>query len=294
MIAIDRIRQLAAMGFVVAAGVCLDGGPGVQVARAQAQVPGATAPSTQVPKGLTQFGPNHQMEEPGFGIPTVPVMPNVGIDPVLPGPASPHSRTPTSFFPMVPDSRLSFGSALAADSVGIGGFSGFGGLGYGGLGYGGLGYGGVASGGIGYGGYGYGSYGYPGSGVSTSLPPMREYGPGSYLAGNPLNPAAGNAGQVSRRAASEDAFDDAANGRPSPTRSVPSHRAKSSRRSTVRKPAAQPASKVEARGTDAAPSRPETAVAPPQQASKAGERSSAVKSEETPSPPRRSMLGSPR
>src|SRR5947209_1682406 len=122
MTTIDRIRQLAAMGFVVAAGVCLHVGLGAQVAMAQTKVPG----------GLPQFGPNHETEPPGFGIPTSPVVPNIGIDPVLPGPAGPHSRTPTAFFPMVKDSRLTFGSVIAADSVAIGGFGGFG---LGGFGY---------------------------------------------------------------------------------------------------------------------------------------------------------------
>jgi hypothetical protein len=276
MTTIDRIRQLTAMGFVVAAGVCLHVGLGAQVAMAQTKVPG----------GLPQFGPNHETEPPGFGLPTSPVVPNFGIDPVLPGPALPHSRTPTAFFPMVKDSRLTFGSAIAADSVAIGGFGGFG-----------------------LGGFGFGGFGYSGIGVSTSLPPMRELGSGTYHAGNPFpnstvgmgmgggnpaDPAAGNAGQISLGAAPEDAFDNAANGRPSATRSVRSNRATSARRPTVRKPTAQPSREVEARVTDAAPSQLGTASARPQQANRAVERSSAVKSEETKSPPRRSMLGSPR
>jgi hypothetical protein len=276
MTTIDRIRQLAAMGFLVAAGVCLHVGLGAQVAVAQTKVPG----------GFPQFGPNHETEPPGFGLPISPVVPNFGIDPVLAGPALPHSRTPTTFFPMVKDSRLTFGSAIAADSVAIGGYGGFG-----------------------LGGFGFGGFGYSGIGVSTSLPPMREFGSGTYLAGdpfpnsivgmgmgggNPADPAAGNAGQISLRAAAEDAFDNAANGRPSATRSVRSNRGTSARRPTVRRPTAQPSREVEARVTDAAPSQLGAASARPQRVNRAVERSSAVKSEETKSPPRWSTLGSPR
>jgi hypothetical protein len=282
MTTIDRIRQLAAMGFVVAAGVCLHVGLGAQVAVAQTKVPG----------GFPQFGPNHETEPPGFGLPTSPVVPNFGIDPVLPAPASPHSRTPTAFFPMVKDSRLTFNSAMAADSVAIGGF-GLGGFGFGGFGYPGM----------------YGGFGGPYSGLGRSLPPTPEFGLGTYLAGNPFpnstvgmgmgggnpaDPAAGNAGRISLGAAPGDAFDNAANGRPSAMRSVRSNRATSARRPTVRKPTAQPSREVEARVTDAAPSHLGTASARPQQADRAVERSSAVESEETKSPPRRSMLGSPR
>ncbi len=272
MTTIDRIRQFAVMGLMVAAGVYLHAGAGAQLALAQTKVPG----------GFAQFGPNHETEPPGFGLPTAPVVPNSGIDPVLPGPANPHSRTPTTFFPMVKDSRLTFGSAIAADTVGIGGF-GYGGFGYGGFGYGGFGYSGI------------GGFGYSGIGVSTSLPPMPELGPGTYRAGNslpastvgmgmaggnPANPAAGNAGQIAIGAASEDAFDNAANGRPSATRPVRSNRVTAARRPSVRKPAPQPSRKVEARGTDAAPSRLGSPSARPQQADRPEERPSAVKSEE--------------
>ena len=257
MTTIDRIRQFAAMGLMVAAGVYLHAGAGAQLALAQTKVPG----------GFAQFGPNQETEPPGFGLPTSPVVPNFGIDPVLPGPAKPHSRTTTAFFPMVKDSRLTFGSAIAADNVAIGGF------GYGGFGYGGFGYGG-----FGYGGFGYGGFGYPGNGVSTSLPPMPELGPGTYRAGNSLpdstvgmgmagaNPAdraAGNAGQIAIGAASEDAFDKAANGRPSATRPVRSNRVTAARRPSARKPTPQPSRKVEARGTDAAPTGSELPVRSP-------------------------------
>jgi hypothetical protein len=277
MTMIDRIRQLAAMGFVVAAAVCLHVGLGAQFALAQTMVPG----------WYRQFVPPHEGTAPGLGIPISPVVPNFGIDPVLPSPASPHSRTPTAFFPMVPDSRLTFGAAFAADSVAIGNFGGFG------------------YGSFGYGSFGYGGFGYSGIGVSTSLPPMWGFGSGTYLAGNPFpnstvgmgmgggKPAAGNAGQISLGAAPEDAFDNAANGRPSATRPVRSNRATSARRPIVRKPTPQPSREVEARVTDAAPSQLGTASARPQKANRAVERSSAVKSEETKSPPRRSMLGSP-
>jgi hypothetical protein len=273
----DRIRQFAAMGFVVATGVYLHAGAGAQLALAQTRVPG----------GFPQFGPNHVTEPPGFGLPTSPIVPNFGIDPVQPGPAKPHSRTTTAFFPMVPDSRLTFGSAIAADTVAIGGF-GFGGFGYGG--------------------FGYGGFDYSGIGVSTSLPPMPELGPGTYRAGNrlpdstvgmgmaggnPADPVAGNGGQISLGAASEDAFDNAANGRPSATRPVRSNRVTAARRPSVRKPTPQPSRKVEARGTDVAPSRLGAPSARPQQADRPQERPSAVKSEETKSPPRRSMLGPP-
>ena len=249
MTMIDRIRQLAALGFVVAVGVCLHAGLGVQLAVAQTKAPG----------GYTQFGPNHESEAPGFGIQTLPVVPNFGVDPVLPGRALPHSRTPTAFFPMVKDSRLTFDAALAADGVPIGGFGGFG-----------------------LGGFGYGGYGYPF--------PNSTFGMG--MGGG--FPAAGNAGPIPLGVAPEDVFADAANGRPSARRSVRSNRATSARRPTVRKPTPQPSREVEARVADAAPSQLGTASARPEQANKAVERTSAVKSEETRSPPRRSMLGPPR
>lgn len=75
---------------------------------------------------------------------------------------------------------------------------------------------------------------------------MREAGPGTYLAGNAFpnstvgmgmgggNPAAGNAGRISLGAASEDAFDNAANGRPSAMRPVRSNRVTAARRRSVR------------------------------------------------------------
>lgn len=212
-------------------------------------------------------------------------MPNVGIDPVYPGQALPHSRTPTAFFPMVKDSRLTFYSALAADSVAIGGFG---------------------RGGFGYGGFGYGGFGYSGIGVSTSLPPTPEFGSGTYRAGNslpnstsgmgtgggnPADPAAAKAGQISTGTAYEDAFDNAANGRPSATRPVRSNRVTLARRPTVRKPTPQPSRKVGARATDAVPSRLGTSSARPEQANSPQEKPSTVKSGETKSPPRRSMLG---
>jgi hypothetical protein len=295
MTTIDRIRQLASLGFVVAMGLYLHVGVGARLARAQTTVP-----------NYVQFGPNHQTEEPGFGLPISPIAPNYGIDPVLPGPASPHSRTSTTFFPMVKDSRLTFDSALAADSVAIGG-SGYGGSGFGGFGYGGFGYPGMGGAGIGAPGL-YGSYGWPGSGVGTPLSPMPGFGRGTYLAGNPLpnstagmgmgggnpaDPAAGQAGSISLGAVSEDAFDNAANGRPSPTRPVRSNRATAARRPAVRKPAPQPSKKFEAEVSDAVPSRPETPRARPQQANKPQEGPGAVKSAGTDPPRRRSMLGPP-
>jgi hypothetical protein len=291
MTRIDRIRRLASLGFVVAMGLYLHVGVGVRSAGAQLQAPGNSA----------QFGPNHQTEEPGFGLPISPIAPAYGVDPVLPGPASPHSRTSTAFFPMVPDSRLTFGSALAADSVAIGG-SGYGGFGYGGFGYPGMG--GTMFGAPGL----YGSYGWPGSGVGTPLSPLPGFGRATYLAGNPLpnstigmgmgggnpaDPAAGQAGPIAREAASEDAFDRAANGRPSPTRPVRSNRATAARRPTVRKPEPQRSTKVEAEVSDAAPSRPEASSARPQPANKPREGPGAVKSEGTDPPRRRSMLGPP-
>jgi hypothetical protein len=219
MTMIDRIRQLATMGLVLAAGACLHVGLGVQFAMAQTMVPGWSPP----------FVPKHETTAPGFGLPTSPVVPNIGVDPVLPSPARPHSRTPTAFFPMVPDSRLTFDAAFADDSVAIGGF--------------------------GLGGFGFGGFGYSGIGVNSSLPPMWESGSGTYRAGSllpnsavgmgmgggdPADPAAGNGGPIPLGAAPEDAFDDAANGRPSATRSVRSSRATSARRPSVRKPTPRP------------------------------------------------------
>ena len=249
MTMISRIRQLAALGFVVAAGACLHAGLGARLAMAQTKAPG----------GFPLFGPNHESEAPGFGIPTVPVVPNFGVDPVLPGRALPHSRTPTAFFPMVKDSRLTFDAAIAADSVAIGGFGGYG-----------------------FGGYGFGGYGYPFPNAAV----------GMGMGGG--NPAVGNAGPIPLGVAPEDAFANAANRRPSARRSVRSNRATSARRTTERKPTSQPSREVVARDTDAAPSQLGTVGARPQQAIRAVERLSAVKSEETRSPPRRSMLGSPR
>ena len=292
MATIDRIRKLAAMGLVVAAGACLHVGVGGQLALAQTKVPG----------GFPQFGPNHETEPPGFGLPTSPVVPNIGIDPVMPGPAKPHSRTTTAFFPMVKDSRLTFGSAIAADSVAIGGF------GYGGFGYGGFG-------GFGMGGFSYGApgmYGYPGgpsSGIGMSLPPTPVFGGGTYRAGNPLpystvgmgmgvgnpaDPAAPAAGNAGLGVPSEDAFDNAANGRPAPTRQVRSKPVRAARRRTVRKLTRQPSRKVEAKVTEAVPRRLEVPSARRQQANTPQEKPSALESGGTKPAPRRSLLGSPR
>ena len=156
----------------------------------------------------------------------------------------------------------------------------------------------------------YGSWGGPGSGIGMSLPPTPEFGAGAYRAGNqlpystvgmgmgvgnpadPAAPAAGNAGRISIGVPSEDAFDNAANGRPSPTRHVRSKRVTAARRPTVRKPTPQPSRKVEAKVTDAVPRRLEVPSARPQQASIPQEKPSALKSEGTKPAPRRSLLGS--
>jgi hypothetical protein len=298
MTTIDRIRKLAAMGLVVAAGAYLHVGVGAQFALAQTKAPG----------GFVGFGPNHGTEQPGMGVLTSPVVPEFGIGPVLPGPALPHARNTTAFFPMVKDSRLSFDSALAADSVAIGGFSGLGMGGFGGLGMGGFGYPSMGAGLIGAPGL-YGSWGGPSSGIGMSLPPTPELGPGAYRAGNqlpdstvgmgvgvgnPASPAAGNAGLISTGVPSEDAFDNAANGGPPPTRQVRSKRATAARRPTVRKPRPQPSRKVEAKDTDAVPRRLEVPGARPQQANRPQEKPSAVGPEGTRPAPRRSLLGSPR
>ena len=297
MTTIDRIRKLAAMGLVVAAGAYLHLGVGAQLALAQTKVPG----------GFVGFGPNHGTEPPGFGVLTSPVVPQFGIGPVLPGPASPHARTSTAFFPMVKDSRLTFDSAVAANSVAIGGFSGLGYGGFGGLGMGGFGYPSMGAGVIGAPGM-YGSWGGPSSGIGMSMPPTPELGPGAYRAGNqlpdstvgmgmgvgnPAAPAAGNTGRISIGVPSEDAFDNAANGGPSPTRQARSKRVTTARRPTVRKHTARPYRKVEAKVTDAVPRRLEVPSARPQQASMPQEKPTAVKSEGTKPAPRRSLLGPP-
>jgi hypothetical protein len=310
MTTIDRIRQLASLGFVVATGLYLHVGVCARLTLAQTTVPNSV-----------QFGPGHQTEGPGSGIPISPIVPNYGIAPVLPGPASANFRTPTSFFPMVPDSRLTFGAVMAADSVAIGGFGsggfGFGGYGgfgiggYGGFGYGGFGYPSMGAGVIGAPGL-YGSLGGPTSGIGMSLPPTPELGGGAYRAGNqlpystvgmgigvgnpadPAAPAAGNAGRISIGVPSEDAFDNAANGRPSPTRQVRSKPVRAARRPTVRKPTPQPSRKVEAKVTHAVPRRLEIPSAQRQKANLPQEEPSALKSEGTKPAPRRSLLGSPR
>ena len=76
-------------------GAYLHVGVGGQLALAQTKVPG----------GFAEFGPNHGTEAPGFGVLTAPVVPQFGIGPVLPGPASPHARTGTAFFPLLNDPR---------------------------------------------------------------------------------------------------------------------------------------------------------------------------------------------
>jgi hypothetical protein len=298
MTTIDRIRKLAVMGLVVAAGAYIHVGVSGQLALAQTNVPG----------GYVGFGPNHGTERPGMGVLTSPVVPEFGIGPVLPGPASPHTRTSTAFFPMAKDSRLTFDSAVAADSVAIGGFSGLGIDGYGGIGMGGFGYPSMGAGMIGAPGI-YGSWGGPSSGIGMSLPPTPEFGAGAYRAGNqlpystlgmgvgvgnPADPAAGNAGLISTGVPSEDAFDTAANGGPPPKRQARSKRVTAARRPTVRKPTPQPSRKVEAKVTDAVPRRLEAPGALPQQANISQEKPSAVRSEGTKPAPRRSLLGSPR
>jgi hypothetical protein len=305
MTTIDRIRKLAAMGLVVAAGAYLHVGVGAQLALAQTTARG----------GFVGFGPNHGTEQPGFGVLTSPVVPTIGIGPVLPSLAQPHG--PASL-PLSNDPRL-FGAALAADSVAFGGFGGLGVGGFGGLGIGG--FGGLGIGGFGYPSMGagvigapgmYGSLGGPSYGIGMSLPPTPEFGGGAYRAGNqlpystvgmgmgagnpahPAAPAAGNAGLISIGVPSEDAFDNAANGRPSPTRQVRSKPVRAARRPTVRKPTPQPSRKVEAKVTDAVPRRLEVPIAQRQQANIPQEKPSALKSEGTKPAPRRSILGPPR
>lgn len=310
MTTIDRIRKPAAMGLVVTAVAYLHVGVGAQLALAQTNVRG----------GYVGFGPNHGIEQPGMGVLTSPVVPTVGIGPVLPGPALPHSRNEPASLPHSDDPRL-FGAALGVDSVAYGGFGmgglgmgGYGGFGMGGFGYpgaGGFGYPGAGAGVIGAPGMYYGSLGGPGSGIGMSLPPTPELGGGAYRAGNQLPdstvgmgmgvgnpagpgaPAAGNAGLISIGVPSEDAFDNAANGRPTPTRPVRSKRA-AARRPTVRKPRPEPSRKVEARVTDTLPRRLEGPGTRPEQANIPQEKPSAVGSEGTKPAPRRSLLGSPR
>jgi hypothetical protein len=299
MTTIDRIRKLAAMGLVVAAAAYLHVGAGAQLALAQTKTQG----------GFVGFGPNHGTEQPGGGVLTSPVVPQFGIGPVLLGPALPHSSGAPASLPYSNDPRQ-FWNTLAADSnLAVGGFGGlgFGGFGAGGLGFGGFGYPSMGAGVIGAPGM-YGSFGGPSSGIGMSLPPTPELGTGAYRAGNqlpdstvgmgvgvgnPAAPAAGNAGRISIGAPSEDAFDNAANGVPSPTRQVRSKRVTAARRPTVRKRTAQPSRKVEAKVTDAVPRRVEVPSARPQQANIPQEKPSAVKSEGTKPAPRRSLLGPP-
>ena len=53
----DRIRKIATMGLMVAAGAYLHVGAGGQLALAQTKVPG----------GFAEFGPNHGTERLGSG-----------------------------------------------------------------------------------------------------------------------------------------------------------------------------------------------------------------------------------
>ncbi|MHB1561075.1 MAG: hypothetical protein ACYC61_26795 [Isosphaeraceae bacterium] len=214
---------------------------------------------------------------------------------------------------------MKFGAALAADSIPYGG--------YGGLGYGGLGYGGFGYGGFGYGGFvdpviaagmmgSPGMYGYPGGmnyGLDMSLSPTPEIGSGTLRAGNqladpnvgigpgagnpanPTAPAGANAGQFPVVGPSEDAFDNAANGRFSPSRQGRSSQGRSARRHTVRRHLHQPPRKAEAEVEAARTGRPEAApLARPQQAKRPQEKPSPVKPDGAGTAPKRSRLGSPR
>ncbi len=292
MTTIDRIRKLAAMWLVIAAGAHLNVGVGGRLALAQ----------TTIPKGLVQFGPNHETEMPGGGVTTTPVFSGFGISPVLPG----HPR----FLPYSNDPRQ-FGAVLAADSGAYAVSGGFGYSGYGGLGIGGYGYPSMGTGAMGIPGM-YGTLGGPGSGLGVSLPPTPEFGGGAYHAGNPLPasnvgmglgagnpadpaaPAGGNAGATSIGVTSEDAFDNAANGHPSPTRRVRSNQGKAARRPTARKATPQPSGKVESRVRQAVPRRLEVPGGRPQQPNTPQEKPSTLTSEESRPAPRRSLLGSPR
>lgn len=294
MTTIDQIRKRTAMGLVMAAGVCIHVGAGVgeQVALAQAKAP----------YGFVQIGPDHEFEMPGYGITAAPVVPQFGIGPVVPGPAHPHSRSLPHFLPYS-NNPSQFGAALAADSAAYAGFGfGFGGPGFGGYGYPGM----MGAGMIGSPGM-YGYWGGSGSGIGMSVPPMPEIGSGTYRAGNQLPPsnvgmgmgvgdpaaqAAGNAGQFSNGAPSDDAFDRAESGRPSPTRHVRSRKAKATRRPAVRKHLPQPPRKAESRVTEKAPRRPEDSGAHPERANTPQEKPSTLKPEGTQSAPRKSVLGS--
>ena len=86
------------------------------------------------------------------GGPTAPVVPTIGIGPVVPGPAQPHSPGTPASLPLSKDPwQLQFGAALAVDSSAFAVSGGFG--------AGGLGFGGFGAGGLGFGGYGYPSMG---------------------------------------------------------------------------------------------------------------------------------------
>ncbi len=294
MTTIDRIRKHAAMGLVIAAAVCIHVGAGVgeQVALAQAKAP----------YGFVQFGPNHAFEMPGYGVTASPVVPQFGIGPVVPGPAQPHSKSLPNFLPYS-NNPSQFGAALAADSTAYAGF-GFGGLGFGGDGYPGM----MGAGMIGAPGM-YGYWGGPDSGIRMSLPPMPEIGGGTYRAGNqlpdanvgmgqgfgnPAAPAAGNAGQFSNGAPSEDAFDRAASGRASPTRQIRSRKVKAARRPGVHKHLPRPPRKVESRITEKMTRPPEVSSAPSERANRPPEKPSTRKPDRARPAPRKSVLGSPR
>ncbi len=293
MTTIDRLRKLAAMGLVIAAGVYLHLGMGERIAVAQ------TAPA----RGPVLSGPARGFPGPGNGIPQAPVFSGFGISPVLPGNAN-----------FLPNSNNSMqaGAAMAADSTAYGGYGSYG---YGGIGYGGFGYGGFVDPVLAAGMTGApGMYGYPGGmnyGLGMSLPPTPEIGGGTLRAGNQLpdpyvgiglgagNPpgpgqAGANVGQLPGAAPSEDAFDNAANGRVPPARQFRSHQRKRTRRPAAGNHTPQPARKVEARSPEAAPRRPEAPHARPQQASPRQEKPNALESEKPRPAPRGSSLGSPR
>lgn len=295
MTTIDRLRKLAAMGLVMAAGAYLHLGMGERLAVAQ----------TAAARGPVLSGAAGGFPGPGAGVPQAPVFSGFGISPVLPGNAH--------FLPYS-NNLMQSSAALAADSTG---YAGYGGLGYGGLGYGGFGYGGFVDPVLAAGMMGApGMYGYTGGmnyGLGMSLPPTPEIGGGALRAGNqladpnggmgmgagnpadPTAPAEANAGQLQVAVPSEDAFDNAANGRVSPSRHGRSSQGRSARRHTVRRRLHQPPRKAEAQIAEAeGTSRPEAPRARPQQAKRPQEKPSPVKPDGAGPAPRKSVLGSPR
>lgn len=256
MTTIDRIRRVAALGLVAAAGVEFE---------ADARAQGASGSHVGAAPVVSQLGVG-------------PVVPRFGVGNVAPTPPPPLGY------------HRPFNSYASGGPLGFGFGMGFSGYGYSGMyggSYGGLGASLPPTPELGPGTYRAGN---------QFADPSAGTGQGAGGQADPNGAAGKNARRRSLGASVEDPFDAAAAGHPAPGPQVRSKRTRAGRRTSARKPADRPSEKPEVRASDAGPNRPEAqdvrdrapAATPEEPAAPA--RAEGARPASRP----RSMLGSPR